>query len=130
MITNRGPLFVADTSINIDPDAKQLVKIAEMTSSTAKLFGIEPVMAMISYANFGSSRHPNATKVNEAVNILHRQFPSLVVDGEIQSDFALNKEMLKKRFPFSKLAGKKVNTLIFPNLEGANSTYKLIKELE
>jgi len=130
MITNRGPLFISDTSINIDPDAKQLSKIAQMTGNTVKMFGIDPVIAMISYANFGSSDHPNARKVTEAVNYLHRYYPNLVVDGEIQSDFALNKEMLQERFPFSKLAGKKVNTLVFPNLEGANSTYKLIKELE
>ncbi|MEG9327117.1 allosteric NADP-dependent malic enzyme [Salinimicrobium catena] len=129
MNTSRGPLFLSDTSVNIDPSAKELAKIAQMTARTVRLFGLEPVMAMISYANFGSSRNENAEKVKEAVAYLHRFYPDLVVDGEMQTDFALNKEMLQKKFPFSKLAGMKVNTLIFPNLDSGNSTYKLIKEL-
>jgi malate dehydrogenase (oxaloacetate-decarboxylating)(NADP+) len=86
-------------------------------------------MALLSYANFGSSSHPNAKKVREAVKILHKKNPNLVVDGEIQTDFALNRELLESKFPFSKLAGRKVNTLVFPNLESANITYKLLKEL-
>lgn len=129
MITDRGPLFISDTSINIDPEPKQLANIAQMTGSISKMFGIDPVIAMISYANFGSSKHPNARKVTDAVNYLHRYYPDLKVDGEIQTDFALNKKMLEERFPFSKLAGLKVNTLVFPTLDAANSTYKLIKEL-
>ncbi len=129
MITAKGPLFISDTSINIEPDALELAKIAQMTSRTAALFGIKPVMAMVSYANFGSSKHEHATKVTDAVKYLHQYYPSLDVDGEIQADFALNPELLEKKFPFSKLAGKKVNTLIYPNLESANSTYKLLKEL-
>jgi malate dehydrogenase (oxaloacetate-decarboxylating)(NADP+) len=129
MITDRGPLFISDTSINIDPDALELAKIAQMTGRTAQMFGIEPAIAMISYANFGSSSHPNASKVTAAVKYLHQYYPSIVVDGEIQTDFALNPKMLENKFPFSKLAGKKVNVLIFPNLESGNSTYKLLKEL-
>ncbi len=129
MLTKRGPLFISDTSINIDPTAKELAKIAQMTNYTMKMFGIKPVIAMISYANFGSSKHPQASKVREAVKILHRISPDTIVDGEIQTDFALNPEMLQKNFPFSKLAGKKVNALIFPNLDSANSNYKLLKEL-
>ncbi|TVZ26989.1 malate dehydrogenase (oxaloacetate-decarboxylating)(NADP+) [Gillisia sp. Hel_I_86] len=129
MNTSRGPLFISDTSINIDPSAKDLAKIAVMTAKTVKLFGMEPVVAMISYANFGSSKNDRARKVKEAVSILHRSHPDLIVDGEIQTDFALNKEMLQKKFPFSKLVGKKVNTLIYPNLESANGTYKLLKEM-
>jgi len=129
MNTSRGPLFISDTSINIDPSAKDLAKIAQMTAKTVRLFGMEPVIGMISYANFGSSKHERAVKVKTAVKYLHRAFPDLKVDGEIQVDFALNKEMLQSKFPFSKLVGKKVNTLIFPNLESANGTYKLIKEL-
>ena len=129
MNTSRGPLFISDTSINIDPSAKDLAKIALMTARTVRLFGMEPVIGMISYANFGSSKNERARKVKEAVSILHRTNPEIVVDGELQIDFALNKEMLQKKFPFSKLVGKKVNTLIYPNLESANSTYKLIKEL-
>ncbi|MDP5100223.1 MAG: NADP-dependent malic enzyme [Nonlabens sp.] len=129
MVTERGPLFISDTSININPDSTELAKIAQMTDRTARMFGITPATAMISYANFGSSSHPHATKVTEAVKYLHRYYPDMIVDGEMQTDFALNQEMLAEKFPFSKLAGKKVNTLIFPNLESANSTYKLLKEL-
>jgi malate dehydrogenase (oxaloacetate-decarboxylating)(NADP+) len=129
MNSARGPIFISDTSVNIDPTAKELAKIAQMTARTVRLFGIDPVIAMISYSNFGSSTNEKAEKVKEAVDYLHRFYPDLVVDGEMQSDFALNKEMLRKKFPFSKLAGKKVNTLIFPNLDSGNSTYKLIKEL-
>ena len=129
MNTERGPLLLADTSINIDPSAEELAEIAVMTANLADAFGFEPVIAMLSYANFGSSTHPNAKKVNKAVEILHEKHPHLVVDGEIQTDFALNMELHQSNFPFSKLAGKKVNTLIFPNLESANITYKLLKEL-
>ncbi len=129
MITERGPLFLADTSINIDPNAEEIAEIAQMTANVASTFGFDPVMALLSYANFGSSTHPHATKVREALRILHTNNPDLVVDGEIQIDFALNRELHQSQFPFSKLAGKKVNVLIFPNLESANITYKLLKEL-
>ena len=129
MITDMGPLFLADTSININPNAEELAEIAQNTANVASTFGFDPVMALLSYANYGSSSHPNAKKVREAVQILHESNPKLIVDGEIQTDFALNKELLQSQFPFSKLAGKKVNTLIFPNLESANITYKLLKEL-
>ena len=129
MITQRGPMFLSDTTININTSANDLIKIAQMTSGVVKMFGVEPVMAMISYSNFGSSKDKTATKVKEAVSYLHRRHPQLLVDGELQTDFALNSEMLKANFPFSRLANKKVNTLIFPNLESANITYKLLKEL-
>ncbi|HBR53250.1 MAG TPA: NADP-dependent malic enzyme [Flavobacteriaceae bacterium] len=129
MLTKRGPIFISDTSINIDPTAKELAKIAQMTNYTMKMFGLNPVIAMISYANFGSSKDPHALKVREAVELLHRTVPDMVVDGELQTDFALNAQLLQKKFPFSKLAGKKVNALIFPNLDSANSNYKLLKEL-
>ncbi|MDA9359040.1 NADP-dependent malic enzyme [Flavobacteriaceae bacterium] len=129
MLTDRGPIFISDTSINIDPTAKELAKIGFMTSEIVKMFGIKPVMAMLSFTNFGSSKHPNAGKVTDAVAYLHRYYPDLVVDGPLQSDFALNREMLEERFPFSEIAKKNVNTLIFPNLESANITYKLMKEL-
>ncbi len=129
MMTNRGPMFLSDTAINPNPTADDLAKIALMTAKTVRMFGMEPVMAMISYSNFGSSSNESTNKVREAVSYLHQYYPDLVIDGEIQTDFALNPEMLQKKFPFSKLAGKKVNTLIFPNLEAANITYKLLKEL-
>jgi len=129
MMTNRGPMFLSDTAINPNPSADDLAKIALMTEKTVRMFGIEPIIAMVSFSNFGSSSHQSANKVREAVTYLHSYHPDLIVDGEIQADFALNPEMLKAKFPFSKLAGKKVNTLIFPNLESANITYKLLKEL-
>jgi malate dehydrogenase (oxaloacetate-decarboxylating)(NADP+) len=130
MITNKGPLFFSDTSINIEPSSKELATIAKMTSETVRMFGIKPVIAMVSYSNFGSNSHPSASKVNDAVKYLHKYYPELDIDGEIQTDFALNREMLKDRFGFSKLSGKKVNTLIFPNLDSANTNYKLVKELD
>ncbi|MBK8599568.1 MAG: NADP-dependent malic enzyme [Flavobacterium sp.] len=129
MMTNRGPMFLSDTAINPNPSSDDLAKIALMTAKTVKLFGMEPVIAMVSFSNFGSSTDQSASKVREAVAYLHNYYPDLIVDGEIQADFALNAEMLKAKFPFSKVAGKKVNTLIFPNLESANITYKLLKEL-
>ncbi|WP_142784955.1 NADP-dependent malic enzyme [Changchengzhania lutea] len=129
MMTKRGPLFLSDTSINIDPTAKDLTRIAQMTSKVIKMFALEPVMAMVSYSNFGSSPNEKASKVREAVSYLHRHHPDLAVDGELQTDFALNDDMLREKFPFSKLVGKKVNALIFPNLDAANITYKLLKEL-
>ena len=129
MMTELGPMFLADTSINIEPNAQDLAHITRMTANAARLFGIEPVIAMLSYTNFGSSDHLRASKVKEAVGFLHENYPEIIVDGEVQSDFALNPEMHKARFPFSKLAGKKVNTLIFPNLDAANITYKLLKEV-
>ncbi|SEF72479.1 NADP-dependent malic enzyme [Flavobacterium urumqiense] len=129
MMTTRGPMFLSDTAININPSSDDLAKIAIMTAKTARMFGVEPVIAMISYSNFGSSTNESASKVRAAVSYLHKNYPEMVIDGELQADFALNPEMLKAKFPFSKLAGKKVNTLIFPNLESANITYKLLKEL-
>jgi len=129
MMTNRGPMFLSDTAINPNPTADDLAKIALMTAKTVRMFGMEPVIAMVSFSNFGSSTHESAQKVREAVSYLHKYYPDLVVDGEIQTDFALNPDMLKAKFPFSKLAGRKVNTMIFPNLESANITYKLLKEL-
>lgn len=129
MNSKRGPIFISDTSININPDATVLAKIAQMTSKTVKMFGIDPVIAMISFSNFGSSKDTNASKVKQAVDYLHQNFPEIAVDGELQIDFALNKTMRMDKFPFSKLNNKKVNTLIYPNLDSANSTYKLMKEL-
>jgi len=129
MLTKRGPLFLADTTININPTAKQLAKISQLTALLAKKFGMKPNIAMVSYSNFGSSDAEDSQKIREAVKYIHRYFPDVVVDGEIQADFALNNEMLKEKYPFSKLVDKKVNVMVFPNLAAANITYKLMKEL-
>ena len=130
MLTKQGPIFLADTTINMNPNAKDLVKTAQMTANLAKMFGMNPNIAMLSFSNFGSIRTETSSKIKEAVSYMHRHFPETIVDGEIQADFALNPEMLAKEFPFSKLNGKKVNVLIFPNLESANITYKVLKQLE
>ena len=129
MLTDRGPLFLSDTAMVINPNAKELAEIARMTDKTMKLFGLVPNLAMVSFSNFGSSNSESARKMSEAVNYLHRFYPDINIDGELQADFALNDAMRKDKFPFSKLQGKKVNALIYPNLESANISYKLIKEL-
>ena len=129
MLTNRGPMFLADTTININPSARDLAKITHMTGNLARMFGVEPNIALLSFSNFGASNHEDAKKVREATSILHKHYPNVVIDGEIQADFALNPEMLKEQFPFSKLVDKKVNVLIFPNLDSANICYKMMKEL-
>jgi len=130
MLTKSGPIFLADTTINVNPTAKELVKITQMTSELVKMFGMEPNIAMLSFSNFGSSNFESSKKIADAVRFMHRQYPDMVVDGEIQADFALNSTLLAKEFPFSKLNGKKVNVLIFPNLESANITYKLLKQVD
>lgn len=130
MLTKKGPIFLADTTININPTAKDLAKISQMTYALVKMFGMKPNIAMLSFSNFGSSNSESAVKIREAVAYIHRHFPHVVIDGELQADFALNREMLAKEFPFSKLNGKKVNVLIFPNLDAANITYKLMKQVD
>lgn len=129
MLTSRGPIFLSDTAINPNPSADDLAKIALMTAKTVRMFGMEPVIAVTSFSNFGSSANESARKIREAIAYLHKNYPDLIIDGEVQTDFALNPELLKSKFPFSKLVNKKVNTLIFPNLDAANITYKMMKEL-
>jgi len=129
MIGERGHLFLSDTAMNVCPDAKELAEITRMTNKTMKMFGLEPNIAIVSFSNFGSTKSESSTKIQEAVSYLHRYFPDIIVDGEFQADFALNTKMRIEKFPFSKLENKKVNALIFPNLESANISYKLLKEL-
>jgi malate dehydrogenase (oxaloacetate-decarboxylating)(NADP+) len=129
MLTERGPLFLSDTAMIINPNAKELAEIARMTDKTMKLFGLEPNLAMVSFSNFGSSKGDSAVKMRDAVTYLHKFYPEVTIDGELQADFALNAEMRNDKFPFTKLQKKKVNGLIYPNLEAANISYKLIKEL-
>ncbi|GAB1308144.1 NADP-dependent malic enzyme [Urechidicola sp. KH5] len=129
MLTKRGPMFLSDTTININPNAKDLAKICQLTGMLVKMFGMTPNIAMLSFSNFGASKAEDAIKINKAVDYIHKTYPEVIVDGEIQANFALNPEMLKKAFPFSKLVDKKVNVLIFPNLDAANISYKTMKEL-
>jgi len=131
MITKQGPLFLSDATININPTAEDLVNIALLTAKAVKFFGLEPSVAMLSYSNFGSAVSESSQKVRKAVEYLHQHHPELIVDGEIQPDFALNPDKLAKDYPFSKLNnGKGANVLIFPNLDAANITYKIMKELQ
>ena len=127
--TPQGPLFFADTTVNENPTAEELVEITLRVSETIGKMKINPKIAMLSYSNFGSGKGADAEKVAKAVAILHRDYPNMVVDGEIQANFALNSEMLKENFPFSRLKDMKVNTLIFPNLAAGNIAYKLIQEI-
>jgi len=122
-------LFLSDTAMNINPSAKELTEIARMTDKTMKMFGLTPNLAMVSFSNFGSSNSESAKKMSEAITYLHMHFPHVNIDGELQADFALNEKMRSEKFPFSKLQGKKVNALIYPNLESANISYKLLKEI-
>ena len=131
MFGKQGPLFLSDATININPTAEELANIALLTARAVKFFGLEPSVAMLSYSNFGSAVSESSLKVREAVAYLHKNHPDLVVDGEIQADFALNPDKIAKNYPFSKLNnGKAANVLIFPNLEAANISYKLLKETE
>lgn len=129
MVTKRGPYFFADTTMNADPTAEELVDIAVLTANTVKQYNISPRMAMLSYTNFGSAQGEIPNKVAKAVSILHANYPGLVVDGDIQANFAINNDLLKEQFPFSSLIDKDVNTFIFPNLASGNIAYKLMQEL-
>lgn len=130
MNTKKGILYICDTMINSDPGTEDLVQIARLAERTVRFFNDEPRMAMISYSNFGSDKTPGSDKVHKAVNILHEQYPELIVDGELQIGYALNREKRDEKWPFSKLFGLDANTLVFPNLTSARSSYKMIQSLE
>ena len=129
MFTKKGPFFFADTTVNINPTAQDLVDITVLTARTVQQFNIQPRIAMLSYSNFGSAEGEDVSKVQEAVAILHEQYPGMIVDGEIQANFALNNRLLDENFPFSDLVDKSVNTLIFPNLASGNIAYKMMQEI-
>lgn len=129
MMTKKGPIFFSDTTVNARPDAQTLVDTTLLTAEAVRKFNIEPVIALVSYSNFGSIRSGSPTRVREASQILHEDYPELIVDGDIQMNFALNSELRTKMFPFSKLGSRKVNTIIFPNLSSGNIAYKMMQEL-
>jgi len=129
MVTKRGPYFFADTTMNTDPTAEELADIAVLTANTVKQYNITPRIAMLSYSNFGSADGEVPDKVAKAVKILHDNYPGLIVDGDIQANFATNNTLLQEQFPFSTLVDKDVNTFIFPNLAAGNIAYKLMQEL-
>ena len=129
LISKEGPIFFADTTVNIDPSVEEIVDITLLVARTVKEYKIKPKIALLSYSNFGSNEGPDAVKMREAAKILHQNHPDLVVDGEIQANFAVNKELNNDFFPFSMLANKSANTLIFPNLSAGNIAYKLVQEM-
>lgn len=124
--TRKGTYYIADTAVNPDADKDALVDIARLSDKAVRFFAHEPVIAMLSYSNFGSSKKEESTIVADAVKELHEKYPEMTVDGEMQVDFALNTHRRDERFPFNRLKGKNVNTLIFPNLTAANATWKML----
>jgi len=129
MTTKKGPLFLADTTINFNPTADELADITMLVSKVVKNFNLTPRIAMLSYSNFGSSDSPEARMVAEATNIVKKRDPKLVIDGEMQASLPFNKDIMKENYPFSTLVGQEVNTLIFPNLAAGNVAYNLLKEV-
>jgi malate dehydrogenase (oxaloacetate-decarboxylating)(NADP+) len=130
MLTKKGPLFLADTTVNFNPTAHELADITLMVAKEVRQFNITPRIAMLSYSNFGSSNSPEARLVAEARKLVKQKMPSLIVDGEMQASVAFNNELMKENYPFSELVDKNVNTLIFPNLASGNVAYNLLKELD
>jgi malate dehydrogenase (oxaloacetate-decarboxylating)(NADP+) len=129
MITKRGPLFFADTTVNFSPSVEDLVEITELTARAVRNFDIEPRIALVSYSNFGSTDAEEPRNMAKAVEILKQKHPGMIVDGELQANFAMNNDLQKEFFPFSTLVDKQVNTLIFPNLAAGNISYKLVQEV-
>ena len=127
--TSKGLLFFADTTVNMNPSPEKMAEIALQTAEAVRSFGITPRVAIVSYSNFGSVKGDIPTKVSQAVALLHKNYPELIVDGDLQADFALNAEMLQEYFPFSKLVGEPANVFIFPYLTAGNAAYKLVKEI-
>lgn len=128
--TKKGTFFIADTLINRHPDQNILYDVAKLSADTVKFFNVDPVIAMISYSNFGTDEVGSPQKVHAAVEQLQKDFPDLAVDGEMQVNFALNKELRDNKYPFTRLKGKNVNTLVFPNMSSANSCYRLLQALD
>lgn len=129
LVAKQGPLFLADTTINYNPTAEELADITVLVHEAVERFKLKPRIAMLSYSNFGSSDGEEAIKVRDAVRILHDRHPEMIVDGEIQANFAVNTKLVNQIFPFSKLTGKRANVLIFPNLSAGNIAYKLLQEM-
>jgi len=129
IFTKRGPLFLADTTINFNPTAEELAEITLLVAKEVRLFNIVPRIAMLSYSNFGSSNSPEANLVRKARELVKAKEPDLICDGEVQGILAFNKEILKDNYPFTELLDGEVNTLIFPNLAAGNIAYNLLQEV-
>jgi malate dehydrogenase (oxaloacetate-decarboxylating)(NADP+) len=129
VMNTKGTFFFADTTINYSPSSQSLIDTTLLTANEVRKFSMEPVIAMVSYSNYGSTRQGSPLKVQQAVKHLHDKYPDLIVDGEMQANFAFNKEMRMDKFPFSKLGDRDVNTIIFPNLSSGNIAYKMMMEI-
>ena len=129
LLTKKGPLFLADTTVNFNPTAEELADITIMVAREVRNFNITPRVAMLSYSNFGSSDSPEARLVADATKLVRKKNPSLIVDGEMQASVAFSQDILRENYPFSALVGQEVNTLIFPNLAAGNVAYNLLKEV-
>ena len=126
----RGTLYIGDTLVNENPDADTLVDIAKLSATAVRFFNEKPVIAMVSHSNFGSSQSSGALKVRHAVEKMQEMYPDMAIDGEMQIGFALDKELRDEQYPFTRLKGKDVNTLVFPNLTSARSSYKMLQLLD
>jgi len=129
MMTRKGPFFFADTTVNVQPSPGELVDITITTAEEVRKFGIEPVIALVSFSNLGAYKGKSPERMQEAIRILHRDHPNIIVDGELQANFALNSKKRMKQFPNTKIGKKDVNTLIFPNLSSGNIAYKMLQEI-
>ncbi|MGN6640329.1 MAG: NADP-dependent malic enzyme [Mucilaginibacter sp.] len=129
MLTRKGPVFIGDATVNVDPTIQELVDITALIDHSVKQFNIKPRIAVLSYSNFGSNDGDIPLKTRETVRILHEKYPDMIVDGDMQANFALNPTLLADNFPFSTLNGAPANTLVFPNLESGNIAYKLLQEI-
>jgi malate dehydrogenase (oxaloacetate-decarboxylating)(NADP+) len=129
IMTKQGPVIFSDTTVNREPDSQTLVETTVLTAENAKRYGINPVIALVAYSNFGSVKGESPDRVREAVKILHEKYPEIIVDGEMQANFAFNRENRMKHFPFSKIGDKRVNIVIFPSLSSGNAAYKIMQEM-
>ena len=129
ILNKKGTFFFADTTVNADPTAEELVDITALTARAVRFFDSEPRIAMLSYSNFGSSKGSVPEKMEKAANLLKKKFPDIIVEGDIQSNIALNTSLQKENYPFSMLADEGANTFIFPNLAAGNIAYKMLQEI-
>lgn len=127
--TKKGIYFFADTTVNIQPSGQTIANTTVLVADTVRHFNIEPVISIVSYSNFGSIKGTSPQRAREAVRILHEEYPDLIVDGEMQMNYALNTELRMKKYPFSKMGNRQVNTIIFPNLSSGNIAYKMMQEI-
>jgi malate dehydrogenase (oxaloacetate-decarboxylating)(NADP+) len=129
MNTDKGPYFFADATVNLNPTAEEMADIIGLTADAVKFFNMEPRVAVLSYSNFGSAKGDIPTKTAKATALARAKYPELIIEGEMQANVAINEDIQREMYPFSKLLNKKPNTLIFPNLSSGNIAYKLLSEL-